>query len=305
MSGCRRFRVAAALLLALCSISGALAQPALWVARQGQSTVYLLGTVHLLPSDTDWSYRALDEALHHSDDLTLELTDDDPAHMRALITQYGLDADHPLSSKLDAADQARLTQAVASAKLPGGVAMLQPMQPWLAALTLTVAPLMQAGLDPSEGVDKVLKARMQAAGKPIHGLETSEQQLRLLAELPQPQQLDFLRQSFDQVNDGVTRVRQLIDAWKLGDVAAIARIEDADLRQDSPALYQSMVVARNRAWANLIAQRMRQPGVHFIAVGAGHLAGPDSLQVQMEKLGITVQRATDSPALAKRAAAGS
>jgi uncharacterized protein YbaP (TraB family) len=295
MFGCCRFRVAAALLLALCSISVALAQPALWVARHGQSTVYLLGTVHLLPSDADWSSRALDAALRHSEDLTIELTDDDPAHMRPLIAQYGLDASHPLSSKLDPADQTRLAQAAAAAKLPGGAAMLQPMQPWLAALTLTVAPLMQAGLDPSEGVDKVLKSKMQAAGKPIHGLETAEQQLRLLADLPQPQQLDFLRQSFDQVNDGVARVRELIDAWKRGDVAAIARIEDSDLRQDSPALYQSLVVSRNRAWADQIAQRMRQPGVHFIAVGAGHLAGPDSLQVQLEKLGIAVERATDPP----------
>jgi uncharacterized protein YbaP (TraB family) len=305
MFGCRCFRLAAALLLALCSMGAAMAQPALWVARQGQSTVYLLGTVHLLPSDADWSYNALDDALRHSDDLTIELTDDDPAHMRPLITHYGLDADHPLSSKLDPADQAKLAQAAAAARLPGGAAALQPMQPWLAALTLTMAPLMQAGLDPSEGVDKVLKGRMQAAGKPIHGLETAEQQLRLLAELPQSQQLDFLRQSFDQVSDGVDRVRQLIDAWKRGDVAAIARIEDSDLRQDSPALYQSLVVARNRAWAEQIAQRMRQPGVHFIAVGAGHLAGPDSLQVQLEKLGISVQRTPGVPALAKRAAAGS
>ncbi|MET0330350.1 MAG: TraB/GumN family protein [Dyella sp.] len=303
MSGCRCFRVAAALLLTLCSIGVVSAKPALWMARQGQSTVYLLGTVHLLPSDTNWSSRALDEALRHSDDLTLELTDDDPANMRTLITQYGVDADHPLSSKLSTTDQAKLAQAAAAAKLPGGVAMLQPMQPWLAALTLTMAPLMQAGLDPSEGVDKVLKGKMQAAGKPIHGLETAEQQLRLLAKLPQPQQVDFLRQSFDQVSDGVARVRQLIDAWKRGDVAAIARIEDNDLRQDSPALYQSMVVARNRAWAQLIAQRMRQPGVHFIAVGAAHLAGPDSLQVQMEKLGIAVQRAPDAPPQVKRAAA--
>jgi len=51
-----------------------------------------------------------------------------------------------------------------------------------------------------------------------------------------------------------------------------------------------MLVKRNEAWAKAIAERMKQPGTTFVAVGAGHLAGPDSLQKQLEKLGIEVQR---------------
>lgn len=286
-------RIAAALILGLLLATAAHAQPGLWVARNGHATVYLFGTVHLLPSDADWMFPALDKALSDSQRLSIEIVDDDAASMQTLVMHHGLDLGQTLSSKLDANDQRALQQAAEAAKLPGGAAALQPMRPWLAALTLTMAPLMQAGMDPSQGVDKRLKARMQQAGKPVDGLETAEQQILMLADLPESMQLDFLRQSFKEVSDGPARLRELVDAWRDGDTGAIARIEDEDLRQESPMLYQRLIVTRNQAWARVIAERLRQPGISFVAVGAGHLAGPDSLQEQLRKLGIECTRIKD------------
>jgi len=283
-------RFAAALALNLLLATAAAAQPGLWVAKNDHATVYLFGTVHLLPSDTNWKSAALDKALNDSQRMSIEIVDDDSASMQALVMQHGLDLSSPLSSKLDEKDRGLLEQAAESAKLPGGMAALQPMRPWLAALTLTMAPLVQAGLDPNQGVDKQLKARMLQAGKPVDGLETAEKQILMLADLPESMQLDFLRQSFKDAADGPARLRELINAWRDGNTDAIARIEDADLRKDSPMLYQRLIVERNQAWAKTIAERMQQPGVSFVAVGAGHLAGPDSLQEQLRKLGVTVTR---------------
>lgn len=286
-------RLAAATALNLLLASAALAHPGLWVAKNEQATVYFFGTVHLLPSDTQWKFAALDKALDDSQRLSIEIVDDDSSSMQTLVMQHGMDLSEPLSSKLDAKDQGELEKAAETAKLPGGMAMLQPMRPWLAALTLTMAPLMQAGMDPNQGVDKQIKARMQQAGKPVDGLETAEQQIRMLADLPESMQLDFLRQSFKEVAEGTEKLHELIDAWRDGDVAAIARIEDDDLRKDSPLLYRRLIVERNRAWAKTIAERMKQPGVSFVAVGAGHLAGPDSLQEQLRKLGVKTERVQD------------
>ena len=286
----RRIRVLFALCLLLAVPAVAFATPGLWVAKKDQATVYLFGTVHLLPSDANWSSKPLDQALDASSRLVIELTDDDPANMQALVMQYGLDTAHPLSAKLSAHDRNRLERAAEEAGLPGGVATLQSMRPWLAAVTLAMTPLIRAGMDPAQGVDKALRARMEKAGKPVEGLETAEQQLRMLADMPEPMQLSFLRQSLDEVAQGPARLRDLIDAWRRGDTDAIARIEDEDLRKDSPELYERMLVKRNQAWARAIAERMKQPGTTFVAVGAGHLAGPDSLQQLLHKLGIEVER---------------
>ena len=270
--------------------AAAIARPALWAVKDADTTIYLFGTVHLLPNDADWHDATLDRAVADSQALYIELTDDDPGNMMALVLRYGLDAAHPLSSQLDADEQQRLRTVATEAGVPGGMQALNVMRPWLAALTLTTAPLLKAGLDPEHGVDKQLKAQMSAAGKPVFGLETAEQQMHFLADMPQEVQLDFLRSAMRDADKGPTQLTRLIDAWKNGDVATIARLEDEDMRQTAPELYQRLLVQRNEAWATKIAALLQQPGTVFIAVGAAHLAGPDSVQAQLHKLGIEAAR---------------
>ena len=285
-----RCRLLAALALGLVLAAPVTAAPALWMIRSAHTTIYLFGTVHLLPHDTAWRTPALDKALAASDSLTIELTDDNSAHMQALVLQYGLDPGHPLADKLTAAENATLAETAQTAGVPGGAATLQVMRPWLAALTLAVTPLLKAGLDPAHGVDKLLQAQMLQAGKPVHGLETAAQQIHLLAELPPAVELAFLRSTLRDTDRAGTELTTLIDAWKAGDTATIARLEDEQLRQREPQLYQRLLVQRNDAWTKQIAAMLQQPGTVFIAVGAAHLAGPDSVQAQLRKRGIEAIR---------------
>jgi uncharacterized protein len=278
-----------ALVLLLASAS-ALATPALWVVKDADTTIYLFGTVHLLPTDTDWHYPALDRALADSRSLYIELTDDDAANMAALVLRLGMDPAHPLSTQLGESDAQRLRLLANKAGVPGGMQTLNMMRPWLAALTLAVSPLLKAGLDPAHGVDKLLKAQMADAGKPVLGLETAEQQIHFLADMPTSVQLAFLRSTMRDADKGPIELTRLIDAWKNGDVATIAHLEDEDMRQAEPKLYQRLLVQRNKAWATKIATLLQQPGTVFIAVGAAHLAGPDSVQAQLKQLGLPVEQ---------------
>jgi uncharacterized protein YbaP (TraB family) len=279
------------LLTSLLLCSPVLAHPAIWQVKRGDSTVYLFGTVHLLPNDTAWRFPALNEALAKSQSLYIELTDDDQANMAALVLSQGMDIAHPLSTLLSQSDNDALVKAAQLAGVPGGAASLQPMRPWLAALTLAVAPLMKAGLDPAAGVDKQLQAQMTRAGKPVHGLETAAQQIHFLADLPDALQLAFLRDTLHDVGKDKTELLSLVDAWKRGDVAAIAKLENDELKTQEPALYQKLLVQRNQDWAARIKDLLRQPGTTvLVAVGAAHLAGPDSVQAQLAKIGVTAQQ---------------
>jgi uncharacterized protein YbaP (TraB family) len=130
---------------------------------------------------------------------------------------------------------------------------------------------------------------MIKAGKPVNGLETSEQQIGFLANLPQPLQLDFLRDTLHDVDKDSSELTGLVTAWKNGDTDAIAHLEDDDVRKESPELYKTLIVDRNKAWATKIATLLQHPGTVFIAVGAAHLAGPDSVQAQLARLGIATQ----------------
>jgi uncharacterized protein len=268
----------------------ALADPALWVAKSDHATVFLFGTVHALKSESDWQTPKISAAFAASEELWLEADDADPKTMGPIVSRLGLDPTHPLSTKVTADDMPRLDAAAKSAGMPSEFA-LEPMRPWLAALTLAVLPIVKAGYDPAKGVDNILKAKAIAAHKPVHGLETAEQQMHFFADLPEARQVEMLRSVLDEVEGGKAQVADILAAWSEGDLPAIDKYLNADDVQNYPDLYAVLIVNRNRAWAEKITERLKSGlGVTFVAVGAGHLVGRDSVQKALEARGISVVR---------------
>lgn len=278
------------LAFALIASTPALADPALWVAKSATATVYLFGTVHVLPEGAKWHYPTLDKALADSDTLYMEEDDDDPGGMQMLVLQYGMDPQHPLSGQLDDTDRARLDAAAKAIALPGGATTLSAMKPWLAALTITVAPIVKAGYDPKSGADKQLQRAFKANGKTVDAFETAEQQVKYFANLPPALQRDLLRNVLDDYAKGPQQIKALIHAWQTGDVDAIARTVNGSMRDEYPDLYQVLLVDRNRNFARQIETLLKGDDTIFVAIGAGHLAGPDSVQAQLSKLGIDSKR---------------
>jgi hypothetical protein len=66
--------------------------------------------------------------------------------------------------------------------------------------------------------------------------------------------------------------------------------EESEAEDDDPRLAAALLHPRNRAWADWIAARLATPGRVFVAVGAGHLAGPHSVQAMLAERGLTVTR---------------
>ncbi len=264
----------------------ALAEPALWKVTNGASTVYLYGSVHLLRHAAVWDTPKVEQALKESGELWLEIADvDNPARMQLLLMQLGLDSARPLRAKLDDTYRAKLEKALQS--LGGSTTAFDRMRPWLAAVSLNVVPLQRAGYDPEAGVDKLLKAAADKRGEPVKAFETTEQQLRYFADMTEPQEVDLLRQTLDEFDDELADLDQLEMAWEAGDVSRIAVLMRKDMSGD---LYQLLIVRRNQNFARQIAERMKTPGVAFVAVGAAHLAGPDSVQAQLRTYGLSAVR---------------
>lgn len=267
----------------------AAAAPALWVVKDADSTIYLFGTVHLLKPGLDWRSPRLDSALAESPELILEVTGmDDPAAILPLIRAHGLDPASRLSDKLDPEDRPRLVAAAQLVGLPPQA--LEPMKPWLAALTLTVAPIQKAGYDPKSGVELILLSEAKAAGRRVGSLETAEQQIRFFADFPEAMQVDFLEATLDDVDEAAAQLDAMVAAWQAGDVAAFETLMLAEMRTGYPGLYEVLLAGRNRAWAEAIKAKLAGSGTSFIAVGAGHLIGPDGVQAELAKRGIAVER---------------
>ncbi len=287
----RAFTALAVLAATALTALPAAADPALWVIRDEDSTLYLLGTVHVLKPETVWRTPAIDAALAEADDLWIEVETDDADALRPLVARHGLDRDNPLSGKLDAGQKARLDAAAAAMGSSG--AALEPLRPWLAALQLSMGPLTRAGYDPASGVESKLKAAAREAGKPIRTLESLEQQIGFFADLPPAVELAFLLSTLDEMDEGPAMLDALVAAWSAGDVEALDAMMVAELAADYPALHEALLVRRNRTWAGQIQTLLAGQGVSVIAVGAAHLVGDDSVQVQLAALGVTVERLAD------------
>lgn len=264
--------------------------PALWVVKDADSTLYLFGSVHVLRPTTGWASPRVEAAFDSASDIWFEISNpDDQAAIMPLIQQHGLSPETPLSSRLTPEENAELDAAAQA--MGASATQLQPMKPWLAALSLSVAPLIKAGYDPKSGVELVLKARAEAAGKPIHGFETIDKQIGILAGLPDDVQLVFLRQTLKDYENAATKLDEMVEAWARGDVATLDRVTITEMKEASPALYQSVLVDRNTDWANQIQTLLEGSGTAFIAVGAAHLTGDDSVQAILQKRGVTVEAA--------------
>lgn len=277
-----------ALALAFCA-GPAAAEPALWKVQGQKATIYLFGTVHVLKPDVVWRSAKIDAAITQSDTLWLEVPDaDDPATMQPLVVRYGLDPAHPLSGKLDARTKARFDAFLAT--LGASPAQLDPLRPWMAGVMLSVLPLVKAGYDPNSGVEHVIKGEMHGAGKPVAGFETAEQQIHYLADWPPGGELDFFKSSLDDGEKSVSMIDDLVAAWSAGDETRLEALLNGELRDKYPDLYKRLLVERNLRFASRIADLAKGEGVLFVAVGAGHLVGADSVQADLAKLGITAVR---------------
>jgi uncharacterized protein YbaP (TraB family) len=282
--------VAALLAPALTAKAPSPARPALWKLADADTTIYLFGTVHVLPKGYAWRDAAIDKALAESQSLTLEtVLDADPQAVARVLTTTGMAKDAPpLAERVPARLRPKLTALVKRSGYP--IALLDRMKSWAAAVVLTGAGYDEIGLTPgAKGVEPQLSRLFRTAGKPIDGLETVEQQLGFFDSLPEASQRAFLVSALDDPRQTRREFDAMLRAWSRGDIRAIEKAfaEDPEF---TPELRDLLLIQRDRNWAEALRRKLAVPGTSFVAVGAGHLAGPYSVQRMLAAKGLKVKR---------------
>jgi len=244
------------------------ADPAMFVVRDADTTVYIFGTFHALDGQSNWFRDDIRNAFEQSDELVLEtLVPEGPAPIAA----------HPLPESLVA-----------------------PSASFLATTRMAINAGKSQGMQVDNGADMVLRRVAEREGKPVEGLETLDSQLDMFTRLPPTERAPANVQPGTPVNPMDTLSKSMADmqaAWKRGDQSVFVQVL-GQLEQSSPQTYQMLFTERNARWADWVAARLRIPGTVFVAVGAGHLAGKDSLLVRLAQLGIGSTR-VNPPVLAQ------
>ena len=262
------------------------ADPALWMVRDADTTIYLFGTIHVLRPGLTWFDDAVRQAFDRSAELKLEIVEPAGDTMAGLIQTKGMLAGGPtLTQRLPVKARPTLAKWMGQIGMPA--AAYDRMQPWLAATMLQVQSLQRVGYDPASGPEQVLTQAARAAGKPVTGLETVEEQIGFFAGLSDKAQVAMLDETLDEMPTLQQSMGRMVTEWSRGQTTLIAKeLNDGITR--SPEAIRVLLVDRNKRWADWIKARMAQPGTVFIAVGAGHLAGATSVQAELARRGVTV-----------------
>ena len=263
------------------------ARPALWKVADEDTTIYLFGTVHALPADVAWYRGPVSEAFESSQELVSEVADPDPATVqKAIIANAPLPAGETLRGQLSPDERVRYDAVMAKLKIDA--AKLDRFKPWYATIVIAFAELERAGVTGKQGVESFFDDRAKALGRPHQALETADFQFRMMSSLTPDQQKRYLMEVVDNVDDIRESLDRIVDAWEKGDPEALAALINEDM--EAPDIRKTMLTDRNRTWADWVKTRLDKPGTVFMAVGAGHLAGPGSLQEQLAASGLTATR---------------
>ncbi len=290
--GAHALAAVGALGIAACATSRAEtaeARPALWKLADADTTIYLFGTIHILPEGLKWRTPALEKAIAESQTLYLEteIGSDPTAAAREMMKLGMAPGLPPLGERVPAEKRAALKAMIASTGVPEQA--LDRMETWAAALTLMAVSFQQMGLKAEAGVERGLATSYDGTTKPVKGLETAAQQFGFFDQLPEEAQRALLVGMIDNPAETKAEFEAMLAAWKSGDTDAIARTFDSE-KALSPELREVLMTRRNAAWAEWLRKRLDEPGTVLVAVGAGHLAGRDSVQEMLKAKGLKTVR---------------
>lgn len=268
------------------------AGPAMWVVSDEDSTIYLFGTFHILPSSMRWTTPAFDAAMEETPVTMTEVDTNSPeaqAKMAALVEELGLNPPGvTLSATLGPERAARFAEI--AAKYGASMASLEPLKPWLAMISLSVVIMQKEGFAVESGAETTILARAASEGDRIAHLESAEFQIRALAGLDERELLADFDSSLEQLAEFDEYADQVLAAWKSGDVATLERETLAPMRETAPGAFRTLITERNANWVREIDALMAGSEDYFIAVGAGHLAGEGSVVDMLEEKGLAVRR---------------
>ncbi len=259
---------------------------ALWELHGKHNTVYILGSIHVLrPSD----YPLAPAVLHAYSDanailMEINLAQIDPQRLQTeLLASARLPEGKTLPGIMG---DARYKRAQALAQEVGvDIGIFDAFAPWFAAEAISQLQLQQLGFQPKSGVEMFFLERARADGKSVAGLETVRDQIALFDALSMDEQADYLVSSLEEAHDLPKEVDAMVHAWASGDTEWFADQMKSEIGRD-PALYDSVLVARNRKWVPKIEALLSDDKNYLVIVGTGHLVGQGSVIALLKKDGI-------------------
>ncbi len=276
--------------------ASAQSQPALWQVSDPESSgkLYLFGSIHFGSERLYPLPKIVSSAFNESDALAVEIdlsAIDASEAARVLRLNGRLPPGETIGDSLEPELWVQLQQTSDQLNLP--IEALERMQPWLIAVQLTAAQVRRNGFSEGFGIDRhfLTLASHPAAPKAVIELESFSEQMSLFAMLSDEQQLEFLKQTLEELTASQDMLASIVEAWQAGDEESLeGLILEAFNEQGAEGLYQRIFVDRNQRMQDRLTPYLKQGDTIFVVVGAGHIIGSDGLKQRFMKQGFEVKQ---------------
>lgn len=265
------------------------AQSSVWKVTEGNNTVYLGGTCHILRASDFPLPAEFDHAYAQADTLVFEI---DPSEMESpdlvarLMAESVYRDGRTLKTVLNKAAYSALAAQGKKSNLP--IEILQNTKPGMVVMMITMQELTKAGIT-QEGVDLFYAREAKRDGKPIGSLETVEFQLDLITNLGEGIESEFVLYSMQDLEQIGALFDEIVQAWKNGELEKIDQFFTADM-QAFPEIYQRILKDRNERWVPQITEMLKSEPTEFVLVGVGHMGGAHGLLPLLKARGYSVEQ---------------
>ncbi|MCZ6603980.1 MAG: TraB/GumN family protein [Alphaproteobacteria bacterium] len=251
-------------------------RPAIWLIEDEDSKIWLFGTIHLLPPDVPWRSELVDAAFAASGTVYFETPDPSREMIQNFIREHG--ANPPsvrLTSLLSEDGRASLGRVAEMFEI--AVEDMQRMRPWVAWILLNSLYLQNLDIDLAPGADRVLEQEAISNSKDVKYLESAVQQFETMAGMSAAAEIALLEDTLRDIEDEPDEYVEIFSDWLAGDLGAAQSRLQADFSSLPEEVRERLLLRRNRAWVAQIGKILAGSGTVFIAVGAAHLEGAESV----------------------------
>lgn len=282
----RKFTTIISSLFLVASVNAA----SVWKVSDGESSLYLGGTLHLLSASDYPLPEAFDKAFAASETLVFE-TDiaamESPQFAQQMMMSMMYRDGTTLSDVLSPATLTQLKAQLAQYGLP--FEQMKALKPSLIGITLSAVEFQRLGLN-VEGVDKYFFTKGTQESKAIDWLETPMEQVFFIASMGEGKEDEMIKYTLRDLEKLPVALEQMKADWLAGDMQSMYDHSMKDFKQDYPEIYNNLLVTRNNNWMPKILDYMKTPEAEFVLVGALHMAGEAGLIAQLKKAGYTVTK---------------
>lgn len=258
--------------------------------QQNQLLFYIGGTIHLLGKSDYPLPEAFQNAYHDADELVLETNIkkiQTPDFAASLMKQVVYPEGKTLQHVLKPLTYEALKNHLANRGVP--ISQINRFKVGMLSVTLTTIELQRMGLA-GIGVDEFFANKADEDAKPMRYFESPEKQLQFIAGMGEGMEDQFISHALKDLKTLPSLLDHMKQAWRRGETEHLDDLVLKQLKRDFPAVFEVLLLNRNKAWLEQILTMAKTPEKELILVGALHLVGSDGILHQLKQLGFKVEQ---------------